>query len=217
MALDTCGMLFVASDIDPADEHDFNLWYDREHIAERVKMDGVISAARYISIDGGPKYLSLYWAESLGTFASPAYSHAFRHQTAWSERILPKMRAPTRRIGEISASVGQGSGGWVAVLPLETAADAPALHQQCAEVGFRLSAHPGFVHSYVLTPDDALSRPLPQEDLGRRRMRPLFLIESSGAAASETLVRTALSTLPCDPADAARYALTWKLAATEMQ
>lgn len=215
MTANKFGMLFVASDISPNDENDFNAWYDREHIEERVRMDGVISAARYVAITGRPKYLGLYWAESISVFASAAYSHAFKNQTPWSVKVLPKMLRPTRRIGEVSADVGQGSGGWVAVLPLN--ASTPDIVEKCADVGALLAKDIAFVRSYVITPNDELSRPLPQEDLGAREMRPLYIIESSSSTSNEAALRHAIEALPCSPADAARYQLTWKLSREELK
>lgn len=210
------GMLFVASDINAEDEADFNAWYDREHIEERVRMQGVISAARYCAINGKPKYLGLYWAESVAAFSSPAYAHAFQNQTSWSQKTLPKMVAPTRRIGEVSASVGQGSGAFVASLPLNVPEDAQGLTDRCAEVGARLSEDFGFVHSYLLSPIDELSRPLPQEDLATRRMYPIFIIESSASRSNELALEFASQALNGQSEKAARYALTWKLSATEL-
>lgn len=210
------GMLFVASDINAEDESDFNAWYDREHIEERVRMPGVISAARYWAISGKPKYLGLYWSDSISVFASPAYAHAFQNQTVWSQKTLPKMVAPTRRIGDVSASVGQGSGAFVAVLPLEIPVDAQALTDRCAEIGARLSEDLGFVHSYLLSPIDALSRPLPQEDLAARKMNPIFIIESSADRSNELALEFASKALDGRSEKAGRYALTWKLSATEL-
>lgn len=210
------GMLFVASDILEADEADFNAWYDREHVEERVRMRGVISAARYIALQGRPKYLSLYWAESISVFASPAYAHAFLNQTEWSQRTLPKMVAPTRRIGNVSAGVGQGSGAFVATMALNLPEDPQALAERCADIGARLSEDPGFVHAYLLSPDDALSRPLPQEDLVTRRMYPIFIIESSSDASNARATELAVAALDSRPDEIARYALTWKLSATEL-
>lgn len=210
------GMLFVAADIKVEDETDFNAWYDREHIEERVRMDGVISAARYWAVSGRPKYLGLYWAESISAFASPAYAHAFQNQTEWSQRTLTKMVAPTRRIGEVSASVGQGSGAYVATLPLSIPEDHHALNDRCAEVGARLSEDLGFVHSYLLSPIDELSRSLPQEDLSTRRMYPIFIIESSSVKSNESALEFAAHALDSRVSEAARYSLTWKLSATEL-
>ena len=48
------GMLITWMDIDPAEEADFNLWYDREHLAERVGIEGFVEARRWIAADEQP-------------------------------------------------------------------------------------------------------------------------------------------------------------------
>src|SRR6516225_658349 len=40
MPLSGKGMLITVMDADPAEEEDFNKWYDREHIVERVAIAG---------------------------------------------------------------------------------------------------------------------------------------------------------------------------------
>jgi hypothetical protein len=42
-------MLLTSMDIDPADEAEFNRWYDREHLEERVAIDGFLEARRYVA------------------------------------------------------------------------------------------------------------------------------------------------------------------------
>src|ERR1700761_8765546 len=54
------GMLLTSMDIGPSDEADFNRWYDREHIEERVAIEGFLEARRYVAHEGQPKYLCLY-------------------------------------------------------------------------------------------------------------------------------------------------------------
>ena len=67
------GMLLTSMDIDPADEADFNRWYDREHLEERVAIDGFLEARRYVAHAGSPKYLCLYSTETFDVLDSPAY------------------------------------------------------------------------------------------------------------------------------------------------
>lgn len=43
------GMLLTSMNIDASDEADFNRWYDREHLEERVAIDGFLEARRYVS------------------------------------------------------------------------------------------------------------------------------------------------------------------------
>jgi hypothetical protein len=48
MPLSGKGMLITVMDADPAEEEDFNKWYDREHIVERVAIAGFLEARRYV-------------------------------------------------------------------------------------------------------------------------------------------------------------------------
>ena len=44
--------------IDAAHEAEFNRWYDREHLEERVAIDGFLEARRYVAHDGNQRSLS---------------------------------------------------------------------------------------------------------------------------------------------------------------
>ena len=112
------GLLFVASDVDAADEADFNRWYDREHVEERVRIPGFLSGARYLSREGGRKYLGLYRTQSLAAFATPDYRKAFEQQTPWSVANLGRMRDPIRRVCAVQAVTGFGTGSHLVVLAL---------------------------------------------------------------------------------------------------
>jgi hypothetical protein len=46
------GLLLVMADIDPALEHDFNQWYEQEHLAERMAIPGFLRARRFTAIEG---------------------------------------------------------------------------------------------------------------------------------------------------------------------
>ena len=67
------GMLLTSMDVDAANEAEFNRWYDREHLEERVAIDGFLEARRYIAHQAHPKYLSLYSTATFDVLDSPAY------------------------------------------------------------------------------------------------------------------------------------------------
>ncbi|MGY4512609.1 hypothetical protein ACVIN2_006063 [Bradyrhizobium sp. USDA 3650] len=67
------GMLLTSMNIDVSDEADFNRWYDREHLEERVAIEGFLEARRYVAHAANPKYLSLYSTATLDVLDSPAY------------------------------------------------------------------------------------------------------------------------------------------------
>ncbi len=212
------GMLFVASSVDAADEADFNAWYDREHVEERVRIEGFLSGARYTRTGGAPSwptYLGLYRTRSLGVFTSDAYRAAFGQQTPWSVTNLGRMRDPMRRVCAVEAVTGFGSGSRLSILPLPESDDRAALVAHAAHVGRQLWQHAGFVQSYLLMPDAALSTPLPNESTQARVLRPLFVAEASHDAGNRDALARAADLLQADAGAAALYALGWKLNASD--
>lgn len=110
------GQLMVWTDIDAMDEPDFNRWYDREHMQERVALPGFRCARRYHALHGCPRpYLALYDTEQLTVFDSDAYRNAFEKQTEWSRRNFSRMRNPQRRVGEREVAGCRGEGGMLAL------------------------------------------------------------------------------------------------------
>lgn len=211
------GLLFVASDVDAADDADFNRWYDQEHVEERVRIPGFLSGARYLSLEGGRQYLGLYRTESLAVFRSAGYRAAFEKQTPWSVANLDRMRRPMRRVCAVHAVTGFGSGSHAVVLPLAATADAQALQAHAARVGKALAEQAGFVQSYLLVPDAALSTPLPRESTEGRVLQPLLVIETGSAGAARTARATAAAAFDTDPATGWLLALGWKLSAAELR
>lgn len=211
------GLLFVATDADPAHEADFNRWYDREHVEERVRIPGFLSGARYLSREGGRKYLGLYRTESLAAFTTPDYRAAFERQTAWSVANLDRMRDPMRRVCAVRAVTGVGTGSELVVLPLPATDDGEALVARASALGAELAEADGFVQSYLLVPDAVLSTPLPRESTENRVLAPLFVVEASTATAARALRMQACNAFDADSSGAWLLQLGWKLAAADLR
>jgi hypothetical protein len=127
------------------------------------------------------------------------------------------MRQPIRRVCAVRAVTGFGSGSHVVVLPLPVAADAEALVQSAERIGLQLKKEQaGFVQSYLLIPDTALSTPLPRESTEGRVLQPMLVIETSSADAARTARATAAAAFDADPATGWLLALGWKLSAAEL-
>ncbi len=130
MPLSGQAMLITLMDADPAEERNFNQWYDNEHIIERVSIPGFLEARRYIAVAAEPKYLNFYTTETLDVLRSPAYLQALRNPTAWTQHHMPKFRNFTRAVARVSASRGQGRGGALAFSRIRPSdADAAALRK----------------------------------------------------------------------------------------
>ncbi|SFX61059.1 hypothetical protein SAMN03097694_2580 [Janthinobacterium lividum] len=207
------GMLFVWTSADPEHERDFNRWYDREHVEERVRIPGFVSGTRYQSVRGPRKYLGLYRTVSLGAFQTPDYFKAFGQQTPWSLTNLQRMVDPMRRVCAIEAETGMGTGAWLAVLRL----GAPAIGQDAQAVdamtalGTKLLQIDGVIATRLLTPDANLSGPLPAERTEGRVLDPIFVIDASSESAAMAAANAASAALGLDAEQAAILQLSWQL------
>src|SRR6201995_5849112 len=98
------GMLLTSMDIDAADDEDFNRWYDREHLEERVAIDGFVEARRYVARTGSPKYLCLYSTETLNVLDSPNYRARLASPTDWSKKTMARFKNMIRAAGGATIS-----------------------------------------------------------------------------------------------------------------
>jgi hypothetical protein len=83
------GLLMVYVDVPDELEEEFNRWYNEEHIAERLSIPGVLNAARYVAVRGGPKHLACYELAEPEAYFSDIWQHHLNHPTAWSQRMAP--------------------------------------------------------------------------------------------------------------------------------
>jgi hypothetical protein len=208
------GMLLVCTNVDPAHEDDFNRWYDREHVNERIAIPGFVSGARYQAIRGSRRYLGLYRTTSLAVFETAAYQQALRRPTAWSVTNLARMQNPMRRVCSIEMETGAGTGAWLALLALATTATSTDV-TGIARLASELLTLDGVVVARLLVPDAALSTPLPAEDSRERRLDPLLLIEAAGETAVANAGRHAARHVGAGSDDLSLFQLMWQLRLTD--
>ncbi|MBM3492150.1 MAG: hypothetical protein FJX68_17260, partial [Alphaproteobacteria bacterium] len=90
MALQGKGMLVTFTQVPARFERDFNEWYNREHIDERVALKGFRRARRYIAHRASPKYVATYETRRVEDLADPDYMKLLANQTAWSQRVMAR-------------------------------------------------------------------------------------------------------------------------------
>ena len=66
----------VRLDADPEKEKEFNEWYNKEHIPALLQVPGVISANRFTSLEGTPKYIAIYELNNPNVRTSEAWKNA---------------------------------------------------------------------------------------------------------------------------------------------
>ena len=86
------GLLLTLTEPPPAMEEEFNVWYDEEHLPERLSIRGFRSARRWVADvkPGGGKYLATYELDSLDVLSSKEYLSFYEKPTPWTRRCLGK-------------------------------------------------------------------------------------------------------------------------------
>lgn len=115
------GIMAFWTDIAPRAENDFNEWYNRQHLLERVDVPGFRNGARYQSVGGKPKYFTFYEADEVGTFQSRAYKRRLNSPTDWTRKVMPKMRDVTRTVCRLRHRESRGRGAFATTIRLSPA------------------------------------------------------------------------------------------------
>lgn len=84
------GMLVTFTEVASEHEEEFNAWYDREHIDERVFMPGFKRARRYLAADDRArvKYFATYETDTVRDLCTPEYMKLLGNQSPWSQKIM---------------------------------------------------------------------------------------------------------------------------------
>jgi hypothetical protein len=97
------GVMVVMADVPAAAEDEWNRWYNEEHVPERVALDGVLRARRWvreelpvpqgITLNLPPKYLVVYeFADATIPAQDSWLSLSGDGQSDWSRRMTAQMR-----------------------------------------------------------------------------------------------------------------------------
>jgi hypothetical protein len=154
------GMLLTSMDIDPSDETDFNRWYDREHLEERVAIDGFLEARRYVAYEGKPKYLSLYSTKTFDVLDSPAYRTALANQTAWSKANIARFKNMIRAVARITITRGTGRGAALGIIRLRPPGGGEAKLREALQEQLNPAKLDGIISMHLIESDPTLSKPL---------------------------------------------------------
>jgi hypothetical protein len=85
------GLLMVYCDVAVEHDEELNRWYNEEHIPERLAIPGVLNAARYKAVEGGPTYLACYELTSPDAWYAEAWQKWLKDPTPWSKRMSPSV------------------------------------------------------------------------------------------------------------------------------
>jgi hypothetical protein len=147
--------LAIWSDVAPDIETDYRHWLTREHMRERVGVDGFISGRAFCALDRSlHRYFIVYELTDANVLSGSSYLARLNDPTPWSRRMMPELQQFSRGGGAITAAAGLGHGGAVVPLRFDLARAAlePSARQQMVE---RIAAFDGICRVWLLEVDRA--------------------------------------------------------------
>jgi hypothetical protein len=218
MPLAGTGMLLTSMDIDPSDEAEFNRWYDREHLEERVAIEGFLEARRYIAHQGAPKYLSLYSTETFEVLDSATYRTALANQTEWSKATIARFKNMIRAVARITISRGQGRGAVLGIIRLRPSAGGEEKLRAMLRDALDPGPLDGIISMHLLESDAVLSKPLTDKsataDPGAGDW--FVLIDATDVNAIPAAITARLAELESVVISTSIYRLMWDFAKSDL-
>jgi hypothetical protein len=212
------GMLLTSMNIDVSDEADFNRWYDREHLEERVAIEGFLEARRYVAHAANPKYHSLYSTATLDVLDSPAYRARLANQTEWSRRSMAHFKDMLR----VVASNGTGRGAALGLVRLRPTPDNAAAWRDALQERLMPEKHDGIISMHLLESEPELSGATADIPAVRNEgARDWFVlidgtqVGAVSAVIAERFTGPAAAPFP-PPVSVGTYTLMWDLAKSDL-
>jgi len=213
-------MLLTSMDVDAEHEADFNRWYDREHLEERVAIAGFIEARRYVAEEGAPKYLSLYSTETFEVLDSPAYRKALASQTAWSKANISRFKNMIRGVARITISHGKGRGAALGIIRVRPASGGHDILRDGLRTALDPKSADGIISMHVIENDPVLSRPLTADasDSDPGAGDWFVLIDATDVTPADTAVRRLTDNIAFKPlvVSSGTYRLLWDIAKADI-
>jgi hypothetical protein len=216
------GMLLTSMDVDPADEEDFNRWYDREHLLERVAIGGFLEARRYVANSASPKYLSLYSTATFEVLDSPAYRARLATPTEWSRTTMARSKNMIRAVARITISRGIGRGAVLGIIRLHPHGGSEDKVREALRKRLDPGTLDGIISMHLIESDPLLSGPT-AEIPSAARPGPFdwfILIDGTHVSAVSDVIGSrfsgpAISKL-ARPVSSGTYNLLWDLAMSDI-
>ncbi len=191
MALTGQAVVAIWNDIAPEGRANFYEWHYREHMPERLGIDGFLRGRRYIAVNGelagSPQYFTLYDVRNAEVLGGTAYLARLNSPTPWTTDTVSYFRNVARSLCRNDISLGAASGGFLGTLRFDCdAARDKALMERMAVVLAELALAPGVVACHVSRADVAVSTTKTAEQAGRPENavpRWVVMIEGSTAHA----------------------------------
>ena len=113
------GILAIWHDVRGEIGDEYERWYFREHLPERVGVTGFVAGRRYEAVSGAPRFLTFYEARSPEVFVSKPYLERLNDPTPWTTEVLRHFCDTNRTICRRTWEAGGIRGAWAVALRVD--------------------------------------------------------------------------------------------------
>jgi hypothetical protein len=111
------GVLAIWNDCAPEGEADYERWYIRQHLLERVAVPGFRFGRRYERLGAGDRrFFTYYEVDDSDVLSSPAYLERLENPTEWTLRAMTYFRGMVRTVCDMRETAGDLVGSHAVVL-----------------------------------------------------------------------------------------------------
>jgi hypothetical protein len=196
------GILAIFNNVAAGREADFELWFQHEHLAERLGVPGFLLGRRYEATSGRLRYFNYYLAESAEVFGSEAYLGRLNDPTPMTRAVMSEIfKEMHRTVCDLVWQSGRVYGAAALVARLSDRPEMPRLSQ----VAEKLLKNPAVARVEIWSATQA-ALPVSQEERlrgGDRKIAGCLFVETLRLTDADQLA----GTLALPNADLSTYRL----------
>lgn len=181
------GILAIWNDAAPGRDADFNIWFQGEHLEERLAVPGFLYGRRHQAISGASGYFNFYLVESPAVLTSPAYIERLNNPTPMTRMIMADVfKNMNRTLCHRTSRRGAMRGAYAATVRFNDAPDERVLATLLDELLTDINIVSGEIWLAV----DAAGQPLTQEEKlrgGDRKINGALMVDTLRQSDAEAL------------------------------
>lgn len=112
-------VVLIWNDVVDSARGQFYEWHNKEHIPERLSLDGFLRGRRYRGADAAPEWLTVYEATDLSVLTGSAYLARLNNPTPATLAAVEHFRNTTRSLCRIEYSAGESSGAYAVTMRIK--------------------------------------------------------------------------------------------------
>jgi hypothetical protein len=85
------GILAIFNNVAPGREAEFEVWFQHEHLQERLAVPGFLLGRRHEAVAGEPRYFNFYVTQSADVLTSAAYLTRLDHPTPLTRVVMSEI------------------------------------------------------------------------------------------------------------------------------